>query len=104
MTPAAAASRPHSLIGGECGHEAALHGYEALAPGAPSSRTDRDPVRNEPFVIHLTPVGLQQAIKAITRLVQGSGLIPVLAQTPGRDLSYTKGSVQRPELNLWFIV
>ena len=26
MTPAAAASRPHSLIGGECGHEAALHG------------------------------------------------------------------------------
>ena len=43
--PAAAASRPHSLIGGECGHEAALHGYEALAPGTRNSRTDRDPVR-----------------------------------------------------------
>ena len=34
--------------------------------------------------------------------MQGSRLIPVLAQTPGRDLSNTKGSVQRPELNLWF--
>ena len=40
--------------------------------------------------------------KVITHLVQGSRLIPVLAQTPGRDLSNTKGSVQRPELNLWF--
>ena len=40
--------------------------------------------------------------KVTTRLVQGSRLIPVLAQTPGRDLSNTKGSVQRPELNLWF--
>ena len=29
-------------------------------------------------------------------------LSPVLAQTPGRDLGNTKGSVQRPELNLWF--
>ena len=38
--------------------------------------------------------------KVITRLVQGSRLIPVLAQTPGRDLSHTKGSVQRPKLNL----
>ena len=38
--------------------------------------------------------------KVITRLMQGSRLIPVLAQTPGRDLSHTKGSVQRPELNL----
>ena len=38
--------------------------------------------------------------KVITHLMQGSRLIPVLAQTPGRDLSNTKGSVQRPELNL----
>ena len=61
MTPAAAASRPHSLIGGECGHEAALHGYEALAPGTRNSRTDRDPVRNIRFVIHLALTRLQQA-------------------------------------------
>ena len=40
--------------------------------------------------------------KVITRLVQGSRLIPVLAQTPGCYFSNTKGSVQRPELNLWF--
>jgi len=44
-TPAAAAWRPHSLIGGECGRQAALHGYTAPVPSARRSRTDRDPVR-----------------------------------------------------------
>ena len=53
------------------------------------------------FILHAS-VNHTSRNKVITHLVQGSRLIPVIAQPPGRDLSNTKGSVQRPELNLWF--
>ena len=52
------------------------------------------------------PSGGLRATLHVVRLVYTFSariwVIPVLAQTPGRDLSNTKGSVQRPELNLWF--
>ena len=60
-TPDAAAWRAHSPIGAECARQAALHGYTAPVPSARRSRTDRDPVRNEPFLTVLRQLELPSA-------------------------------------------